>query len=54
LNLQEFNDVRHIEILLHRAKPLVSETTTFDIEMDNEKLKKYIYKSQDTGHIPAE
>jgi hypothetical protein len=38
LNVQEVNDVREIEI--HTAEPLVAETSAFEFDMANEKLKR--------------
>ena len=44
------SDVWQTEI--HTAEPLVSEPSTFEVEMAIEKLKRH--KSPGTDHIPAE
>ena len=44
------NTVRQTEI--HTAEPLVPEPSAYEVEMANEKLKRY--KSPGIDHIPAE
>jgi hypothetical protein len=50
LNVHGINDVRQYEI--HRAEPLVSESSTFDVKMTVEELKRY--KSPSIDQIPVE
>jgi hypothetical protein len=50
LNVHRVNDVRQTEI--HTAKPLVPDPSSFEVEIDTEKLKRY--KSPGSDEIPAE
>jgi hypothetical protein len=52
LNVHRVSDVRHIEIRVHTAQPLISEPSPFDVEIAIAKLKKY--KSPGSHQIPAE
>jgi hypothetical protein len=50
LNIHEVNDVRQTEV--HTAEPLVSEPSTFEVDMAIEELKRH--KSPGTGQIQTE
>jgi len=50
LNVHGVNDVRQTEI--HTAEPLVPESSAFEVELANEKVKSYI--SPGIDQIPAD
>jgi hypothetical protein len=50
LNMHSVNDVRQRE--MRTTEPLVSEPSSFEVELATEKLKRY--KSPGTDQIPAE
>jgi hypothetical protein len=39
LNVNNISDIRHIEI--HKPEPLVTDSSPFEVEIANAKLKKY-------------
>ena len=50
MNVHGVNDVRQTEI--HTAEPLVPESSAFEVELANEKVKSYI--SPGIDQIPAD